>query len=42
MPTKDSSSYIHRIGRTGRADKQVLPLASSLKKDAAMQKEMKH
>ena len=40
MPTKDSSSYIHRIGRTGRADKTGIALSFITKKDAAMQKEI--
>lgn len=40
MPAKDSSSYIHRIGRTGRADKTGIAISFITKKDAPMQKEV--
>jgi ATP-dependent RNA helicase RhlE len=40
MPSKEASAYIHRIGRTGRADKTGIAISFITKKDAAMQKEI--
>lgn len=40
MPSKEASAYIHRIGRTGRADKTGIAMSFITKKDAAMQKEI--
>jgi len=40
MPSKESSAYIHRIGRTGRADKTGIAISFITKKDATMQKEI--
>lgn len=40
MPSKEASAYIHRIGRTGRADKTGIAISFVTKKDATMQKEI--
>jgi ATP-dependent RNA helicase RhlE len=40
MPSKEASAYIHRIGRTGRADKTGIAISFITKKDATMQKEI--
>lgn len=40
MPSKEASAYIHRIGRTGRADKTGIAISFITKKDAVMQKEI--
>lgn len=40
MPAKESSTYIHRIGRTGRADKTGIAISFITKKDAPIQKEI--
>lgn len=38
MPLKDPNSYIHRIGRTGRADKTGVAISFITKAEQAMQK----
>lgn len=38
MPVKDPNSYIHRIGRTGRADKTGIAISFITKAEQAMQK----
>lgn len=38
--TKDANSYIHRIGRTGRADKAGVAISFITKKEETMQKEI--
>lgn len=38
--TKDANSYIHRIGRTGRADKAGIALSFIIKAEEPMQKEI--
>ncbi len=40
MPAKESSTYIHRIGRTGRADKTGIAISFITKKDAPIQKQI--
>jgi ATP-dependent RNA helicase RhlE len=40
MPTKDANAYIHRIGRTGRADKTGIAISFIAKSDQLMQKEI--
>jgi ATP-dependent RNA helicase RhlE len=40
MPSKEASAYIHRIGRTGRADKAGIALSFITKLNAPMQKEI--
>jgi len=40
MPSKEASTYIHRIGRTGRADKTGIAISFITKKDTEMQKEI--
>jgi ATP-dependent RNA helicase RhlE len=40
MPSKEASAYIHRIGRTGRADKTGIALSFITKLNLPMQKEI--
>jgi len=40
MPSKEASSYIHRIGRTGRADKTGVSISFITKANLPMQKEI--
>jgi ATP-dependent RNA helicase RhlE len=40
MPVKDSAAYIHRIGRTGRADKTGIALSFITKAEQPMQKQI--
>lgn len=40
MPSKEASAYIHRIGRTGRADKTGIALSFITKANLPMQKEI--
>ncbi|MBI3521372.1 MAG: DEAD/DEAH box helicase [Bacteroidetes bacterium] len=40
MPAKEASAYIHRIGRTGRADKTGVAISFITKANAAIQKEI--
>jgi ATP-dependent RNA helicase RhlE len=40
MPLKDSNAYVHRIGRTGRADKNGIAISFITKKDAVIVKEI--
>lgn len=40
MPLKDSNAYVHRIGRTGRADKNGIAISFITKKDATIVKEI--
>jgi len=40
MPAKEASAYIHRIGRTGRADKTGIAISFITKANLAMQKEI--
>jgi ATP-dependent RNA helicase RhlE len=40
MPSKEASSYIHRIGRTGRADKTGISISFITKANLPMQKEI--
>lgn len=40
MPTKEASAYIHRIGRTGRADKAGIAVSFITKLNLPMQKEI--
>ena len=40
MPSKEASAYIHRIGRTGRADKAGIAISFITKANLPMQKEI--
>jgi ATP-dependent RNA helicase RhlE len=40
MPSKEASAYIHRIGRTGRADKTGIAISFITKANLPMQKEI--
>jgi ATP-dependent RNA helicase RhlE len=40
MPVKDPNAYIHRIGRTGRADKTGISISFITKGEQAMQKQV--